>query len=548
MSFRIMYIVHKYLRYLSLTGMLLSSALMALGQISPGKLTEVHKHLEGITNCTKCHSLGNKVTNEKCLSCHTEVKARLTMQTGYHASKAIRGKNCTQCHSDHHGTTFQIIRFDKNTFNHELTGYKLSGAHAKKQCQDCHRKENIKDVKSSGKKFTYMGLSQDCASCHKDYHQENLPDRCGDCHGFDAFKPAVKFSHDKAKFRLLGQHQTVPCLKCHPVTIRKDVKYQEFRGIRFSGCGNCHTDVHLGKLGQECARCHSEVSFHTVGGMNDFDHSKTQFALAGKHQSVSCSSCHKNSLRGPIPHARCTDCHKDFHNGQFIAPGQTGECSECHTTRGFSEILYPVDKHNSGPFKLTGAHLTTPCMACHKKQEKWSFRQIGTRCTDCHSDPHSGLLNQKYYPGRTCEQCHQTSAWARVSFNHDSTAFRLSAPHSKQACRLCHYRKDEGGKARQQFTGLSLSCAGCHSDVHQNQFAIAGVTDCKRCHEAEQWKIKTFDHNKTSFRLDSKHQNVACDKCHKKVTGAKTSYVLYKIPKWECRDCHTFQQWGEQPR
>jgi len=40
------------------------------GQISPGDLSNAHKDLEGMSNCTKCHALGEKVENNKCLDCH----------------------------------------------------------------------------------------------------------------------------------------------------------------------------------------------------------------------------------------------------------------------------------------------------------------------------------------------------------------------------------------------------------------------------------------------------------------------------------------------
>ncbi len=42
-------------------------------QISPGALSSPHSHLEGISNCTQCHELGNKVSDNKCLACHTEI-------------------------------------------------------------------------------------------------------------------------------------------------------------------------------------------------------------------------------------------------------------------------------------------------------------------------------------------------------------------------------------------------------------------------------------------------------------------------------------------
>jgi NAD-dependent SIR2 family protein deacetylase len=52
------------------------------------------------------------------------------------------------------------------------------------------------------------------------------------------------------------------------------------------------------------------------------------------------------------------------------------------------------------------------------------------------------------------------------------------------------------------------------------------------------WKIASFDHNRTNFKLDGKHQNVACSKCHKKVQNGNLTYVLYKIKETKCEDCH----------
>ncbi len=55
-------------------------------QISPGDLAAPHAHLEGMSNCTQCHILGEKVSNEKCLACHKELKKRIDLQKGYHSS------------------------------------------------------------------------------------------------------------------------------------------------------------------------------------------------------------------------------------------------------------------------------------------------------------------------------------------------------------------------------------------------------------------------------------------------------------------------------
>jgi hypothetical protein len=134
--------------------------------------------------------------------------------------------------------------------------------------------------------------------------------------------------------------------------------------------------------------------------------------------------------------------------------------------------------------------------------------------------------------------CHNPTRWGDVSFDHSQTGFALSGAHAIPGCRSCHYKKDSTGNENQIFTGLSKSCSGCHKDNHYGQFENNGSTDCLRCHDTNLWKITNFDHNKTAFKLDGKHQNVACAKCHKTVTERNFTYVLYKIKDTRCEACH----------
>ncbi len=154
-------------------------------------------------------------------------------------------------------------------------------------------------------------------------------------------------------------------------------KFQEFRGLQFSNCTNCHADPHKNQFGQNCRQCHTEDSFQAIKGVSTFDHSKTDFMLEGKHQAVDCKVCHKTKLTDPLKHDRCTDCHADYHTGQFVKNGLSPDCSQCHSVNGFTQFSYTTDQHNLGTFPLNGSHIAVACTECHKKQEKWSFRGIG---------------------------------------------------------------------------------------------------------------------------------------------------------------------------
>jgi hypothetical protein len=509
------------------------------GQISPGDLSEVHSHLEGMSNCTQCHTLGSKVSNEKCLACHTEIKERLDLNKGYHSSSAVTGKSCVACHNDHHGKTFEIVRFEKEKFDHKQAGYELVGAHAKKECAACHKKEFISSQKIKNKKnTTYLGLGTSCTSCHADYHQNTLSATCTNCHGMDSFKPAVAFDHNKAKFQLVGKHLTVECLKCHKVETKEGKQFQKFTGISYSNCTSCHNDVHKDKFGQNCKECHNEESFHAVAGMADFDHSKTNFKLEDKHQVVACKLCHKTALTDPVKHERCADCHADYHNSQFTKEGVTPDCSSCHSTTGFKGSSYTIEKHATGNFPLEGAHVATPCFACHLKTEKWNFREIGIRCNDCHPDIHSTYIDPKYYPASNCKICHSAETWKSVTFDHSTTGYVLAGAHTKQSCRACHFNTDTEGKTTQKFSELTANCLECHQDKHAGQFEIEGVNDCSRCHTYDNWKASKFDHNTARFVLDGRHKNVACEKCHKPTQQSELSIVQYKLNEFKCETCH----------
>jgi hypothetical protein len=529
------------MRKIIITGFIVLMVILSyssFSQISPGNLAAVHSNLEGMSNCTKCHELGNKVINAKCLACHTELKVRIDQNKGYHSSSEARSKNCTSCHSDHHGVNFQILRFDKEKFNHNLAGFTLTGAHAKKTCKDCHKPEFITNKAVKAKKFTFLGLKTECLGCHTDYHQNTLSSNCTNCHGVDAFKPVAKFSHAATRFPLAGSHQTVECIKCHPVTSKNGLKFQEFAGILFTNCTNCHADIHQNKFGQNCRQCHTEVSFHAIRSMGNFDHSKTNFKLEDKHLTVPCASCHKANLTATIKYNRCTDCHKDYHNNQFSREGVVTDCSVCHDTKGFDQFSFTIERHNQGKFRLDGAHLAIPCISCHKKTANWNFRQIGIRCNDCHKNIHEGYLDPKYYPDGNCTTCHNPSRWSEIKYDHSVTGFALSGVHAIKDCRICHFKPDSSSRVVQKFSGMTTACSSCHQDIHFKQFEVGGLTNCLKCHTFEGWKIANFDHNTTAFKLDGKHQNVACAKCHKKITDGQKTYVLYKIKEWKCENCH----------
>lgn len=516
----------------------LFTASRLLSQISPGELSTAHSAYEGISNCTQCHVLGNKVSVDKCLACHTEIRERIDTQKGYHASSEVKGKLCFSCHSEHNGKDFKLVTLDVAKFDHNLTGYRLSIPHSRPECRECHKPENILDPKIKKKKNTYLGLNTSCLSCHDDYHRQTLSSSCLSCHSPDTFKPAPKFNHSAARFQLSGKHKKVDCVKCHKVETINGKKFQEFRGLQFGNCNSCHKDPHQNKFGQNCRQCHSEESFTQIKSTSGFDHNKTRFPLAEKHQLVDCKACHKGRLTDPLRYDRCDNCHSDYHNGQFVNNNSIPDCSQCHSVRGFEKFNFSIEQHNAGPFPLRNSHEAVPCIDCHKKQDQWSFRKIGISCKDCHSDIHIRKIEPRFYPDGNCKVCHNEKRWSDVSFDHSATKFQLTGQHLNQPCRLCHFRADGSGVIQQKFYELSSACTTCHNDNHNHQFDKNGVTDCFACHDTQNWEPMKFNHDNTAFRLDGKHVNVPCGKCHKPNQEGNNTYIQYKIKEFKCESCH----------
>ena len=504
-------------------------------QISPGDLTKAHADLEGLSNCTKCHVLGDQVYNSKCLDCHKEITNLINLGRGYHSSSEVKGKDCWDCHSEHHGRNFRIVNFDSKNFNHNKTGFELTGAHKKVECSSCHTEKNILNNELKKRTGTYLGLEESCNSCHTDFHQGTLSSNCSSCHNTEKFRPAGGFDHNKAAFKLIGAHKNVECIKCHPVEERNGKNFQKFKGIAFNSCSSCHKDVHNGKFGLNCQNCHNENSFHQIN-QSAFDHNKTNFPLIGKHNNVNCNDCHKTGLSTKPKHEKCVDCHKDYHKGEFTVNDIIKDCSSCHNEKGFSPSLFSIEQHNKSEFQLTGSHLAVPCAGCHHKDESWHFRNIGTGCIDCHNNVHGQEISSMFMGNNNCSGCHSSINWSTISFEHDKTGFILLGKHIEVSCGGCHYRGKNENDRVFKFASLEPNCLACHKDYHYGQF---NDSECESCHTFNNWNPTKFNHNQSKFSLEGAHSKIECLRCHKPEQKNDISFIRYKIENFKCADCHS---------
>jgi hypothetical protein len=521
----------------------------AISQFSPGDLSRAHASLSGMQNCTSCHEVGNEISGQKCLGCHTEIAELRNRPTSFHAS--FKAKQCIDCHKEHLGKDAKTVQFEKVSFDHMLTGFMLTGKHSTILCEQCHSEKyiTVTSVKDKLKKFphdTYLGLSGACFTCHKDPHNGKFKNDCSSCHTTSTWTAIQGFDHSKTKFPLTGKHLPVSCAKCHPSINEKQVKTSITFGTKeFSDCTPCHTSPHKAKFtGQTCASCHTPLGW-SEAMQKPFDHKRTSYALLGKHAALQCTQCHRISEKKSfaetffLPFQKCIDCHEDTHRGDFMT-AHKNDCAVCHTQDRFSPSTFTLMRHQKTDFALTGAHTATLCGQCHKKGDDGkplSFHFTSLKCETCHKDVHKGQF-ASMMKEQSCGKCHSTEQWKSSSFDHSTTSFTLTGKHAMIPCSDCHKElSTQSGKM--QFKKLSMDCQSCHKDIHESQFAVDTKTICSQCHSSLGWKQLVFDHEKQSkFSLRGAHQKVACKECHKTEMKNSNQFVRYKPLASTCESCH----------
>ena len=464
--------------------------------ITPGKLSAPHSQLEGIGNCTQCHELRQRgVSDAKCLSCHEVLRARIDRKAGLHAT--FTDKPCASCHKEHFGVEFAMVKLDTVAFDHAKAGFELKLGHRKPACRDCHKAALVTDtaVRAWATQHrtltrTFLGLGTGCMDCHAadNVHGEQFGARtCTACHNESTWKKAPLFNHDSSDFVLTGKHRTTACSQCHKTArvpgMAKPVR--QFANVTASSCTSCHVDPHKGAMKQTCETCHTTQSWSRLLDRGKFeatfDHSRTRFQLVGAHAAARCAACHNPAAR-PTGTVRLA-----------FAPAQL-------------QAMYPAPNAKD-------------CLSCH---------------VDVHEAEFANRPN-----GGACQDCHLQTGWHPTTYDlarHNRESYVLTGSHVAIPCLGCHTPARPAAPPR--FRLGARVCVSCHShdDPHAGQFA---GRDCAECHTTVSFRITAFDHARTRYPLDGAHANVACIKCHTRVTPpGGAPFTRYRPLQTTCQACH----------
>ena len=298
-------------------------------------------------------------------------------------------------------------------------------------CAACHVNNKFKGLKFAA-----------CTDCHRDPHRQAavtsvaarqrqaFEPTCTTCHTSDSWRTKKLNHNTQTAFPLNGRHAALDCVSCHK---QPAMRVQP----KADTCAVCHVDPHKGAFRQDCKACHNETSFKQA----PFDHTKTLFALTGKHETVACGACHKNTSAVP----------------PVIA-----------SRRNATPPPRPAPRPATGP---TG-----------RAPVAVDFRGLKTTCVSCHADVHQTEL------GATCESCHTTSSFRVPGYAHPRFPAFFGGQHAAVTCDKCHVPeaptrpiRSAAPVLRVKFRAASTTCASCHRDVHLGQVGAV----CETCHTVQ---------------------------------------------------------------
>ena len=472
-------------------------------------------------NCSQCHLQPNYQPD--CLSCHQN-----DFNEGHHSGDPT---DCWNCHST---SSWGNSNFDHNNF------FPLTGAHTTVTCLNCH---------VSG----YANTPTDCISCHQtNYNNTTNPNHqaigistdCATCHTTSPnWQPATFSQHDQF-FVLDGAHLTITdCNQCHNNNYTSTPN--QCIGCHQTDYNNTTNPNHQAiGISTDCATCHTtNPNWQPAAFPNHADF----WPFVGAHIAISsdCNTCHNGNYVNP-PNT-CYGCHQSNYTSTTDPPhvqyNFSQDCLTCHnqnawTPASFDHSFYPIGSH----------HSNLNCNQCHSQPN------YQPDCLSCHQND----FNEGHNPGdpTICWDCHNTSTWGDVNFNHNNY-WPLTGAHATLACIDCHANG---------YSNTPTECYACHetnynNTTNPNHQTLGISTDCETCHTTNPgWAPATFPQHNQYFEIVGAHLNITdCNDCHNGnyVNPPNTCYGCHQ-PNYEgttdpphvqynfnhdCLTCHTQNGW-----
>jgi hypothetical protein len=377
-------------------------------------------------------------------------------------------------------------------FDHDPTGFPLTGTH----------------------------VSIPCASCHINARFKTTPRNCFGCHNGMTAPGAAS---------LLGAHPitTNYCEGCHQTTTWRDYRFIDH--VQALGpCAACHNGkVAVGKTPQHpitnapCNTCHfNTVTFKggilppatpatatTPAATTTTTPAATTPAPANSGTAPSQSPNRPTSTPQPptgAPASSGVQTSSSMRNASG-KPNHAGFVSGCATCHNGAAAMGKKPNH---------IVTTAPCETCHRSTVTFAGARMN----------HAGLV-------ANCGRCHNGAVATGKPAKHIVTA----AP-----CETCHKSTMMFAGARVDHASLTGACATCHNGVTAEgrpRQHVMTTAPCDTCHRTSFWTPATFRHVSPAF-VDH-GPGVGCQSCH----AGNAQTAAWKFPAFRpgCAGCHAQQ-------
>ena len=197
--------------------------------------------------CNACHkdyekgNLSFKIEKHQCEDCHEKESTHKILD--YNPNNKDGEKyNCESCHTDKETWTKKIeFKHDNSDFDQD--------SHKNLECYSCHKFSD------------FLKETDNCLSCHKDYHRGYLQGDCNDCHSITSWEIPF-YRHIGLSFTGSGVHEVMNCNQCHTEEITYRISTPH------SSCVDCHFDDfkkvsvrdHY-NASYDCLECHDESTW-----------------------------------------------------------------------------------------------------------------------------------------------------------------------------------------------------------------------------------------------------------------------------------------------
>lgn len=293
------------------------------------------EHQNQWNKCQDCHPNPASYADFTCIDCHDHNKTDMDKEHEGLPGYAYNSPACFACHPTGSAA---------GAFNHNNTGFPLTGAHTSQPCGNCH---------VSG----YTGTPKECFACHTQAFAQtvnpnhsalSIPNTCADCHTTNpGWKPATFPIHSNF-YLLTGAHAAISneCARCH--------------NGNYTTTPNTCAGCHIGNYNQTTNPPHASAQFptdcETCHNQNNwvpstFNHDGQYFPIySGKHRGewTLCSDCHTNP--GNYAVFSCIDCHEhnkpdmdDEHSGVTGYAYNSLSCFQCHPDGSAAKLFKAND-------------------------------------------------------------------------------------------------------------------------------------------------------------------------------------------------------------